>query len=50
MKSNPLLRWGSRTAQQTMDAQALLQNLDELLGRLREANIDARSLAPERKT
>ena len=30
---------GANGTSQTLDAQALLQNLDELLGRLREANI-----------
>ena len=34
---------------QTLDTQALLQNLDELLGRLREANIVPASPLRERK-
>jgi hypothetical protein len=39
----------SNGSKQSIDAQALLQNLDELLGRLREANIVPSSALPERK-
>src|SRR5579863_7209167 len=39
----------SNGSKPNIDAQALLQNLDELLGRLREANIVPSSSAPERK-
>jgi type II secretory pathway predicted ATPase ExeA len=40
----------SNGSKQSVDAQALLQNLDELLGRLREANIVPSSALPERKS
>ena len=39
----------SNGSKPNIDAQALLQNLDELLGRLREANIVPSSSLPERK-
>jgi general secretion pathway protein A len=39
----------SNGSKQSIDAQALLQNLDELLGRLREANIVPSPALPERK-
>lgn len=39
----------SSASNQTLDTQALLQNLDELLGRLREANIVPSSSLRERK-
>ncbi len=39
----------SNGTSQTVDTQALLQNLDELLGRLREANIVPSSSLRERK-
>ena len=35
----PIRRRAAQRVQPNIDAQALLQNLDELLGRLREANI-----------
>jgi hypothetical protein len=41
---------GANGTGQAMDTQALLQNLDELLGRLRDANIVPSSSARERKT
>jgi hypothetical protein len=40
----------SGATNQTLDTQALLQNLDELLGRLREANIVPSSSLRERKS
>jgi hypothetical protein len=40
---------GANGTGQAADTQALLQNLDELLGRLREANIVPSSSARERK-
>ena len=41
---------GANGTGQTLDAQALLQNLDELLGRLREANIVPSATTRERKS
>ena len=40
---------GPNGTRQTLDTQSLLQNLDELLGRLREANIVPSASARERK-
>jgi hypothetical protein len=40
---------GANGTGQAVDTQALLQNLDELLGRLREANIVPSSTVRERK-